>query len=197
MEYNEATILKLLAQDNAMAFAQLYAQHHDRVFRYAFRFLRSRELALEVVQEVFMRLWRYRQRLSEVNNFEVYLFSIKKNVVYKKLADLAQQHVAEREFASSLSLEDGGTDHPLREEQLQEALRRVVSDLPPQRRQIFQMAKEDHLSYQEIASQLKISPFTVKEQLKLAYRQVRDKLRPFYPSSIILPIVHYLGNLWE
>lgn len=197
MEYNEATILKLLAQDNATAFAQLYAQHHDRVFRYAFRFLRSRELALEVVQDVFMRLWRYRQRLAEVNNFEVYLFSIKKNVVYKKLADLAQQHVSEREFASSLSLEDGGSDHPLREEQLQEALRRVVSALPPQRRQIFQMAKEDHLSYQEIASQLKISPFTVKEQLKLAYRQVRDKLRPFYPSGIILPIVHYLGKVWE
>lgn len=186
-QYNEPELVKSVANGNEVAFKRLYHLHYDNVYRCSKLFLGSRDKAREVAQVVFVRIWDYRTRLTDVSDFNAYLMVMLKNACKDLIKARAKQYAIEQEFATRQVHVAYDTDYGIRTTDFQAAYAYAVASMPARRKQVFQLAKEERLSYEEIASQFKISIFTVKEQLRIAGGYMKHRLQPFLVAiSIIL-----------
>lgn len=186
--YDEKKILELLAQGSEYAFAELFDHYRARIFSVARRFLKSREMAEEVVQEVFLKVWMRREDLVRISYFEGYLFTMARNRIFDGIKDMAEETAAKREFAHRIQ-HVNGTDDPVTEKQYEELLREAVNQLPPQQKQIFRLAKMEGLSHQAIAEQLDISRLTVKTHMAKALQTIRHNLRHHLTTFTLLPVI--------
>ncbi len=149
----------------------------DRLHRFSFSFVKSNEVAEEIVSDVFIKIWEIRGRLTEIGNLKLYIYTITKNFSinyihrsYKNIPgsieelDIQPQVTLNNPEESYISAEMIGR------------IRQVILQLPPQCRLIFQLVKEDGLKYKEVASVLNISPLTVRNQLSIAVRKIAAAL---------------------
>lgn len=185
--------LNLLAQGSEYAFTQLFDHYRARIFSVALRFLKSRELAEEVVQEVFLKVWARRDEMVKVLNFEGYLFTMTRNEVFDRIKDIAKETTAKREFAYGIR-QVNDADHSLIEKQYEDLLQDAVDQLPPQQKQIFQLAKTEGLSHQAIAEQLDISRLTVKTHMAKALQTIRQSLHHHITTFTLLPVILRILN---
>jgi RNA polymerase sigma-70 factor (family 1) len=186
--YDLEKTLKLLAQGSQYAFTQLFDYYRGQIFSIALKFLKSRELAEEVVQEVFLKVWMRREEMVNVLNFEGYLFTMTRNQVFDGIKIIAKESSAKIELSHSIQ-HVNGTDQPLIEQQYNELLHEVLTQLPPQQKQIFRLAKIEGLSHEAIAEQLHISRLTVKTHMAKACKTIRHKLQHHITTRILLPVV--------
>jgi RNA polymerase sigma-70 factor (ECF subfamily) len=186
--YDEKEILELLGQGSQYAFTRLFDHYSGQILNTAFRFLKSRELAEEVVQEVFLKVWIKREDLARTDNFQAYLFTMARNQVFDGIKLIAKEAATKIEFARGVQ-QVSGADHPLIEKQYQELLHEAVDLLPPQQKQVFNLAKIEGLSHQAIAEQLHISRLTVKTHMAKALQNIRQSLQRHVTTFTLLPII--------
>lgn len=186
--YDEERVLELLIGGSEYAFTLVFDHYRPQVYRSALKFLKSPELAEEVVQEVFLKVWHRRKELSRVKNFKAYLFVICRNLIFDNFKKLAEEIVASREFAHDIAYESS-TEEIILEKQYEELLNQAVDQLPPQQKKVFCLAKIDGLSYEDIAGQLNLSRFTVKTHMAKALQSIRHRLQHHVSSFIFLATV--------
>src|SRR5690349_19565249 len=148
----EKKVLELLAQGNEFSFTLLFDHYRGRIFSVALKFLKSRELAEEVVQEVFLKIWSRREDLTRVLDFEAYLFTVARNLIFDLIKDIAKETTTRNDFINRIQ-QTISADQDLIEEQYHALLNEAVRQLPPQQKQIFRLAKMEGLSHQAIAEQ--------------------------------------------
>ncbi|MDN5285851.1 MAG: polymerase sigma-70 factor [Mucilaginibacter sp.] len=163
---NEREVLTQVASGNEHAFRQLFMSHHQQLGVHMLRLTNSAELAEEVVQDVFLKIWLTRESLVGVDNFKAYLFVISKNHALNCLKKLAKERV----LVKALEIDGTGTfitevaDTDLYYNLLDEA----IDQLPPQQQKVYLLSRHGRLKYAEIADQLELSRETVKKYLQIA-----------------------------
>lgn len=190
--YHEKQILELLADGSEYAFTQLFNHYSTRVFQVALRFLKSRELAEEVVQEIFLKVWMRRGEMVDTDNFGSYLLTMARNHVFDRIKQIAKEAATKKEFVQVVQSVDGA-DHHLIDKQYQELLQEAVNQLPPQQQQVFRLARVEGLSHQAIAEQLHLSRLTVKTHMAKALQAIRQNLARHITTLSLLPLI--LRNL--
>lgn len=195
--FDEKVAIRLLAEGNRVAYTQVWHHYYDNVYRYTRKFLRSQQEAEEAVQEVFLRLWIYRAQLHAVENLDTYLFSIKKNVVNTKLNLLIRSSAVKSDDALINVASDSKADYRIRDEQIRTAYQLALDQMPAHHLRIFKMAKEDEMSYEQIAGKMKISTNTVKFHMKEAFRFLKQRLKPFTSIALLAAIVRHTFSLFE
>jgi RNA polymerase sigma-70 factor (family 1) len=173
---DEDNVLRSLAGGSEQAFKLVFDHYRAKVYRLALKFLKSSELAEEVVQEVFLKIWLKRAELGEIRSFDSYLFIATKNTTLDALKKLAARAAAEGDFAAKRYGVDDSIDHSMLEEQYLEMVRKSVALLPAQQARVFQMAKIDGLSHEAIAAEMNISRLTVKKHMANALQFIRLRL---------------------
>ena len=131
------------------------------------------ELSEDIVQEVFVRLWMNREKLSTVENFNGYLYRLQKNPVL----DTLRREEKERAVCQKYFFDK---DKPVvtvaeifeKKEWLQK-VENLINTLPQQQQRVYRLSREKGLKRGEIASLLKISRFTVKCHLHKALKFLR------------------------
>lgn len=78
---NERLLVKNLSKGNLIAFGSLYKAYSNRLYRFAFGYLKSVEESEELVQEVFTIIWERRKDLKSESSFKSYLFTIAFNII--------------------------------------------------------------------------------------------------------------------
>ncbi len=174
--YDEKKAIESLAEGNADAFTQLFNCYNGAIYRVALRFLKSPEMAEEVVQEVFLKVWLRRKDMVAAVNFEAYLFTMARNLVFDRIKQLAKEVAAKSEFTRAVKPTEAA-DQPLVEKQYEELLQDAVDRLPPQQKQVFRLARVEGLSHQAIAEQLHLSRLTVKSHMAKALQAIRQNLQ--------------------
>lgn len=172
---DEAAVLKMLAQDGTLAkaaFKTLYDEYAESIYATAWRFLKSHEQAKDLVQEIFTNLWLKRTTFTNVHHFRSYLFIMTRNTALTYILKMTKDDQANKEFSDRVELHDNTTL-----ERNETILQNVLNELPPKRREVFQLAKLEGLSYEGIADRLNISPNTVNNHMKKALRFVRERLQ--------------------
>ncbi len=172
----ESSLLNRISTGEENAYKVLFDTYFDRLKWYAFKFLKSEFWAEEVVQEVFIKVWKGREQLTAVESVSAYLFRMTGNRCLNRLR--RQQLESEMQYAAHVVLhgkaevlQHSGYDLARLQEHLQEA----VDHLPEQRRLIYQLQQEG-LTYQEIADRLEISRHTVRNQMAKALVSIRAYL---------------------
>lgn len=175
----EGEILQIARTDREKAFEIAFQGYWEQLYLHAFRKVQSEEAAKDLVQEVFMVLWDNLEELPPGSRLKPYLYGILRNKVLK-LFEKNEVRLRHTLRVSSLSEESGPSpQHLLLERELQEIVNEEVASMPSRMQAIYLLRKSDELSIREIASQLNLSPQTIKNQLQHAVRRLRRRLRDY------------------
>ena len=167
-----------------MVFEKVFKQYFKTLQNYAYTILNDLDVAEEMVQNVFLKIWEKREKLPQDANIGSYLY---KSVYHESLNWLRHEKVKlshqQHTFYSMKDETDNAADR-IKMKQLEEHLQKALNDLPQQCRTIFQMSRFDEMRYREIANELGISIKTVENQMGKALRLMRLKLVEFLPMMI-------------
>ncbi|WP_158643834.1 RNA polymerase sigma factor [Pseudobacter ginsenosidimutans] len=183
--HNEKELLQLSAGGDESAFAQLFLQNRHKLFSFLMRLTQSPEATEDVIQDIFMKLWRNRSSLTEIESFSSYLFRMAQNQCITHFKRMAKETLILSRMASGASPSRSTTDEHLALKEVQEQLQQAVSKLTPQQKLVFTLSREKGLKYEEIAAELNISASTVKNHMIDALRIIRQH---FHSSSNALLI---------
>ncbi|MFT3705569.1 MAG: RNA polymerase sigma-70 factor [Agriterribacter sp.] len=155
------------------AFQQLFKHYYRGVFQFAVSIIKVRESAEEIVEDVFIMLWKKRDTLTAINNFKVYLYVSVKN---RCLNFIGRQHNDTFMDLDQLDvvcaeLVPNPEDMMVASELLQ-LVNKAIHELPPKCRIVYKLVKEDGLQYKEVAEILNISPRTVENHIALAVKKI-------------------------
>lgn len=176
---------KFLAGD-ARAFEELFDKYREKVYSVAYRFVRDKEDALEVTQDVFLRVYLSLKQFKTQSRFFTWLYRIAVNraidltrsrktqpLVGVDPSTLEQQVTASRRPPAANPLERA------QERELEEYLERAVDTLSSKHRAVFVLHASENLSYKQIATVLDCSIGTVMSRLFYARRKLQEILRGF------------------
>lgn len=176
--FDEEDVLIFLSKGDEKAFKWIYDRYGKSVFRAAYRYLGSKDIAKDVVQEVFSALWHKRETFKEIRNLESYLVTMAHRYTYKELKKWAYEATNNQEYASGLILSSDDSDHLVRNNECDLLLAESIDALPPQQKLVFQLSREEGLTHEAIAKQMNLSQGTVKNHIVRALQQLRENLSP-------------------
>lgn len=157
-------------------FEKIYLQNFDRLFLFATTITKSREMAKDVVSDVFMALWEKRTQLSRIKEIESYLFVSVKNHAIRLVSKRSHSLRDENMEGTLLAIDRINPEEILLGKELFDFIEKTVSELPDKARLVFRMAKDKQLSYKDIALELDVSVSTVKSQLVRATAIVKTAI---------------------
>ncbi len=158
-------------------FSEIFREHECRLHSLALTVTKSRAMAEDIIQDVFTRLWEHRESLGEIRSIESWLYRLTEN----RIIDFLRKAAADSRLRATIwnNLEEMVDEAESRIviKEYNAIIRQAIEGLPPQRRLIYKLNKEEGKNYQEIANQLHLSTHTVKNQLHSATRSVRELLQ--------------------
>ncbi len=178
----EKELLSKIAAQDELAFAIIYERYVKKIYTFSFRLLKSKELAEEVVQESFLKVWLLGEALTGIVNIEAYLMTLSRN----KSLDILRQQVRERHSDSSWNEGHNETEETILLNDTRKLLQTAIDLLPPQQKQVYQLCQQEGLKYEEAAATLNLSPLTVKKHMQLALRFVRNHVSNHSKIAIAL-----------
>ena len=159
------------------AFGQLYVAYMPNLIQFAQSILKNKELAEDVVSDVFMKVWQNRSNLINIDNFKLYLYISTKNTSFNYLSRHFRKDVISLD---DMSLSIGNISYNPEEMLItSEVINRInlaISMLPPRCKLIFKLVKEDGLKYSEIANLLNISVKTIDSQMAIAVKKIGNAI---------------------
>ena len=191
---DEARLMLAVQAGDVFAFEELTARNQGRVYAYLQRFVGDPQLAEDLAQDVFMRVYKHRSTYRQEARFSTWLFRIAHNVAYNALRTRSRRpetlfnaaagpgsgESTQFEFEESLLTRSGSTPtQKVARLEKQAIVRDAVQKLPPRQRQAVLLARFEGMSYQEIADVMEMSQEAVKSLICRAHKNLRDILTPF------------------
>lgn len=189
------TLLKMVADDNRLAFNMFYDLYYDQIFRFSYYFLKDTEACREVVAETFFSIWQSRLKLKDIENIETYLFVTVRNEATRYLSRSSKSRFVSLED-TTLQLtarENESPEDKLLMEEMERILNRVIDELPEKCRLIFLLARQEGLKPKEIAERLSINESTVRVQMKIAIDKIVASLKPHFPDITFSLLLMYIA----
>lgn len=183
-QYSDSELLHLLAGGSDEAFTEIYNRYWKKLFAVAAARIQDMEEAEEIVQEIFVSLWKRRETLEVTTALDRYLVVSVKYRVIKVLGKRYQSRKYMHSMQAS-DLEDDSTRQWLAFEELQERLEALVSGLPEKCQLVYRLSREKGYSQQQIAEALHISEKTVEAHLGKALKALRHGLNQFLLSALL------------
>ena len=163
-----------IARNDEAAFTQLYLLFGKRLMQFALNLVRSKELAEELVEDVFVKIWSNRQQITSIENLTVYLYVAVKNRSLNALSQKAHELVTTPFDYLDTTVDQFSSDPYaiMVTAEMMEKMRQAVESLPPRCKMIFKLIREDGLRYKEVAEILNISVNTIDVQMAIAVRKI-------------------------
>lgn len=177
MEQEQKLVSRIRSGDIA-AFELVYEQFAPGLLQFGFAQLRSRELAEELVQELFLNVWKYREKWVLTRSLKSYLFSALRNCItsYRRTA-AARHELRQADDDAGVHLTDfasvGRADDRLNETELLQAIDRAVAALPRRCRETFLLVRQQQLSYAEASEVMGVSVKAVEMNMVRAFAGLR------------------------
>ena len=188
---SEKELIILLQQDDEGALRPLYESHLRPLHYFILRIAKSRELAEDVVQDVFLKLWESRLQINPDKPLKTYLYTIAKNHLLNLLKRAQQESFILEEIKKYTPPATNTTDLQLDYSESNELLNEAIQKLPPQCREVFIRCKIQGMAYKEAGIELGIAEGTVHAQMVKALRILREYIT--FKNAILL-LLAYLKN---
>ncbi len=182
-----------LKEGNEQAFQILFKKYYSAMCHFARQFLNDSELAEETVQDMFVKIWEKRESLNIETSVKHYFFRSVRNHCLNQI-----QHEKIKKQYAKVVLESA--NHEISPEQyfievdLVKRIEASIEALPPKRKEIFRLSREQGMKYKDIAETLNISVKTVEAQMGLALKHLRDELKDFSTHLITLFLILKKSN---
>ena len=159
-------LLLLLKKGNVIAFDNIYEIYSKRLYGFVLRYIKQKEDAEGIVQEVFIRIWETRNKIDIYSSFDSFIFTI----AYNTTINLLRKRISEHKYQDRLKSVQPITeaDEIIDEIYLKEIntqLQLLLDKLTPRQKEIFQLSRYEGLTHEQIAKKLDISVNTVKNHM--------------------------------
>jgi RNA polymerase sigma-70 factor (ECF subfamily) len=172
----DSELVALLKVGSSVAFNELLDRYSPKIYRFSLSYLKNRYDAEEIVQEVFLKIWKIREELSPERPFNSLLFTIAKNGILNAIRKAKSQQ-AYLNYSVLYPGENILVDEELNFHELEKAYEKAVEQLSPRQNEIYRLSRKKFLSNAEIAAHLGISVKTVENQMTSALAGIRHTLR--------------------
>ncbi len=176
MEFIEGRSLRSIELDR-VSFERIYRQYWSSLYIYAFKVLREKELCEDILQEVFIDLWRRRQDV-QISNLRSYLCQSVKYQIFNHFRESKYKKQLLTEFDRAHT--EYSIEQSFETQELEAHIENAIAQLPKRRRIVFDMSRNEGLSNKEISEKLDISLQTVKNQISESLKSIRKSLNNFY-----------------
>ncbi len=174
--------LKVCLENDEKAYQSLFRHYYAPLSLYALRFIPSREIAEDLVQEVFYKLWRDRRSIRISTSIRAYLItSVKHHCLnYIRHREVEMNYVSEH---LSIMTEAGREEDILTARELQQLIDKAIMGLPEKLRTVFLMHRRQDMTYAQISTQMSISIKTVESYMGKSLKMIRSRLHEYAPFS--------------
>ncbi|WP_073345175.1 RNA polymerase sigma factor [Bacteroides congonensis] len=173
---DDEKLFALIEQGDERAFTQVYERYHKLLYVLAYRYLMSSDMAEDVVQHVFTRMWEFRSELHVGISLKNYLFTMTKNHVLNLIRNENSAIAKNYEMAQIASPYEDNLIENLEKKELMSSFYKAVDMLPAQKRDICLMKVQEELTNQEIAERMNLSVNTIKTHYSEALKLLRIHL---------------------
>lgn len=186
LNLTEIKLLQNLAKGDSLAFAHVVEVYQERLLYFSLHYLNNREMAKDVVQDVFAIIWEDHEKFCGVNNLSAWLYTLAKNQCLKKIEHLkvSQKHLNKIQYRQMNLIQDS-LNHldtsPLIFNEINLVFKQTLAKLPLQSRRIFEMSRFENKKNREIADELNISIKTVEAGITKALKLLRPALKQYLP----------------
>jgi len=174
--YLDQELAFLLKEGDDAAFREIYLRYDKLLLIYAYKKLRNREEAKDLVQDVFTWLWNNRNDFSLNTTLSGYLYK----AVLNRIFDVFKHKGIIRKYVDSgnhyIEVNNDNTDFLIREKDIASLIEKEILAMPPKMREIYNLKRKDFMSTKEIATALSLSEHTVSTQMKRALKHLKVKL---------------------
>lgn len=174
MNIDEKDYIVALKKGSFEAFDKLYSLYKRKLYSFAFGYLKSREEAEDIMQEVFIKVWMNREAIDESRSFNAYLFTISKNSILNYFRKKSNEHTYIDDIKKITNLTHNETSENMEYDDLRLKANRIIDKLKPRQKEIYILSKEKGLSNAEIAERLGISKKSVENQLSISLKFLRE-----------------------
>ncbi|MFT3949354.1 MAG: sigma-70 family RNA polymerase sigma factor [Agriterribacter sp.] len=156
-------------------FTNIFKRHEYKLYTLVLSLTKSDEYAKDVVQDVFMKLWLQRTGIYSIENIEIWLYRLTES----RILDFLQKTSSEKKLRDTLWINMRNSFAEPVEEKISEKaytsiIDKAINQLPPQRKRIYRLSKEDGFNYRELIDYLKKSRNTVKNQFSHVVYTVKN-----------------------
>ena len=179
MNENELKVLieKMKAGDRE-SFNQIFRRYYTPLTRFCVRFVADGDQSAEIVQDLFVKLWTNREKLTFNTSFESYMLrSVRNSAITYINKERAHAETHERIYADESDAND--PSETLQSNNLEASYRKVLANMPEKRREVFLASRFDGLKYAEIAEKMGLSQKTVEAHMSAAIKQLKEGLKAY------------------
>jgi len=155
--FSDAELVHRIRAGDERALEVVFRAHFEGMTSFVYRYVQSPDVAEELVQDIFFKLWSKREQLTEIESFRTYLFRAARNQALNYLRrQKLERRWLEEQGTSEEPTAAGGTDDEATEQEIAAAVRAAIGRLPPRCREVFLLSRDGGLTYSEIAVSLEI-----------------------------------------
>ncbi|MEI6139754.1 MAG: RNA polymerase sigma-70 factor [Mariniphaga sp.] len=178
-------IIRRLKTDDKSAVDELFNCYYNRLFHFSKSILKIESNIDDILQEVFVKIWLNRLKISNAETFNSYIFTITKNEVLNLIrANLKENSLRAEIYVRSVA-EEYQTQNPLEFDEIKSAIDKIIATLPEKRQLVFKLSRTEGLPNKEIAHQLGISEKTVEDHITHAIRHIKNSLTEMGVLSLL------------
>lgn len=147
------------------AFKVFFYHHKDAIYKYAYVHIKDQDIAEDIVQETFTKLWNKISDINDTQNVKSYLFTIARNIVFDELRKKLLFESYSSYYKKTKQPYSTSSEDQIYFNELEKLYQEAIALLPEKRRRIFELSRIENLSNEDIAKTLNISTNTVRDQL--------------------------------
>ena len=173
----EQMLIQDLKKSSRKAFNEIYAMYAKRLYAYCLQYSKSVEDAEDIVQDVFVHLWKIRKEIRQEETLKSLLFIMSKNRLINAYHARISSPIYE-DFMNCRHLVSS-SDHTdkLEYKEFIFQIKSIIKELPVTQRRVLELSLLHQLGNKEIAKELLLSEQTVKNQLSIGLKKIREFIK--------------------
>ena len=178
-----SVLIGLLKQDRRKAISLLFEAHYANMCKMANRIVSDTQLAEDIVQEIFLKLYENSSALEKADSLPAYLKRMATNRAIDHYRKQSRVKKVDLDQQFDLNTQES-TDQDLHAQETKSAIKVAIDSLPEQCRIVFLLKRKEGFTNQEVATHLGISVKTVENQMTKALKRLKTSLSPFLSLMI-------------
>lgn len=158
------------------AFAALFQEMHDPLFRYADYIVHDRDAAADLIQDVFTKIWQVRDTLDPERSLKALLFQMVRNLSLNHERHRKRHRTEDLDAGMQIGSNEHSIEDVLDADTLSGQIEIWIDSMPERRREAFLLSRREGLSHEEISNLMGLAPKTVNNHIVLALQFIRGKL---------------------
>jgi len=184
-DFDDQFWIENIQKGDEESFEFLFKKYYLPLTRFAWRYVNSKAIAEELVQEIFTIIWEKRKDLDTAGSVRSYLYKSVRNLSINHLNHHEVKNRYDKQWTSQRENPELTFHDEVREEQIRHAIATAIEELPPRSKMTYKLHRYDGLTYEEISEVMEVSVKTVESQMTRTLKILRERLSYLLPYLFI------------